>query len=524
VRRVAAILAVAATAGALVLFGSGAGGEEGNYEVRAIFDNGSFLVPGEEVRVAGAKVGSISEVGVTGADEDATNSGEPSPGKAVVVLRIEDPAFQDFREDASCFIRPQSLLGEKFVECRLTEPRASGTEPPPELAEVPEGEPGEGQQLLPLEQNGKAVDADLVNNIMREPYPDRFRLILNDLGAGLAARGDDLEAVIERSNPALKQTDEVLAILAKQNKELEQLARDGDNSLQPLAAKRDSIGRFINAASTTAAATAERRADLEAQFEKLPGFLRELRLTMAELDRFNESSTPVLSDLSDAAPDLTRINAALGPFADAGTTSFKSLGDAAEASGEDLVASQPVLRDIEDLAEETGPTAKTLERLLSSLRERDGYKYFTQLIYNLSGAMNSFDSYGHFLRAQLPAFNCVDYEGTGIPESFDCDANFTRTSARVAAASAPDELSDRELESRALQAAEGGGEGVIDLPFLGPIGEDLGEEEPPAEEEEPPAEPEGDGAPGPTAAGQGSTKLLLDYLMGPAEGSGRGRR
>ena len=40
---------------------------------------------------------------------------------------------QDFREDASCLIRPQSLLGEKFVECQPTQPRAPGTEPPPEL-------------------------------------------------------------------------------------------------------------------------------------------------------------------------------------------------------------------------------------------------------------------------------------------------------------------------------------------------------------------------------------------------------
>ena len=55
---------------------------------------------------------------------------------------------------------------------------------------------------------------------MREPYPDRFRLILNDLGASLAARGDDLDAVIERANPALKRTDEVLAILRKQNQGL----------------------------------------------------------------------------------------------------------------------------------------------------------------------------------------------------------------------------------------------------------------------------------------------------------------
>ena len=127
--------------------------------------------------------------------------GKPDPGKAVVVLQIDDPAFQDFRQDASCLIRPQSLLGEKFVECKPTQPRAPGIAGAAPARRIPDGQPGAGQHLLPLEHNGKAVDLDLVNNIMREPYADRFRLILNDLGAGLAARGDELAEIVERAEP-----------------------------------------------------------------------------------------------------------------------------------------------------------------------------------------------------------------------------------------------------------------------------------------------------------------------------------
>ena len=104
---------------ALVVVGSGASEGDGDeYLVRAIFDNGGFLVPGEEVRIAGAQVGSIDSVDVTLGEEAAHEDGSADPGKAVVVLRIDDPGFQDFREDASCLIRPQSLLGEKFVECQ----------------------------------------------------------------------------------------------------------------------------------------------------------------------------------------------------------------------------------------------------------------------------------------------------------------------------------------------------------------------------------------------------------------------
>jgi phospholipid/cholesterol/gamma-HCH transport system substrate-binding protein len=108
---------------ALAFFGLGSGGNSGgSYQVRAIFDNGGFVVADEDVRIAGANVGSVESVGVTMPDEPATSDGKPDPGKAIVVMSIEDPAFQDFRSDASCIIRPGSLLGEKYIDCEPTQP------------------------------------------------------------------------------------------------------------------------------------------------------------------------------------------------------------------------------------------------------------------------------------------------------------------------------------------------------------------------------------------------------------------
>ena len=46
-----------------------------------------------------------------------------------VRLRHRRPGFQDFRSDAECAIRPQSLIGDKFVECTLTQPRPAGQQP-----------------------------------------------------------------------------------------------------------------------------------------------------------------------------------------------------------------------------------------------------------------------------------------------------------------------------------------------------------------------------------------------------------
>ena len=230
----AALLAVIA----LAFFAQGSGGSGGSYVVRGIFDNGAFLVNGEDVRIAGAKVGSVSSVDVTMPGEWANRDESADPGKAVVVMDVSDTGFQDFRQDASCIIRPASLLGEKYVDCQPTQPHAPGSVPPPPLKVIPSGQPGSGEHFLPLQNNGKEVDIDLVNNIMREPFADRFRLILNDLGAGLAARGEELQAIVRRADPALQQTDRVLGILAQQNQALAQLATDSDRILAPLARQR----------------------------------------------------------------------------------------------------------------------------------------------------------------------------------------------------------------------------------------------------------------------------------------------
>ena len=527
-RRIAVIALVIVAAVAVLALGTAAGGDEDVYEVRAIFDSAGFLVEGEEVRVAGANVGVVSDVSVTGNDEPALEDGGPDPGKAVVVLRIDDPAFQDFREDASCLIRPQSLIGEKFVECEPTQPRAAGTEPPPPLEPLADGETGEGEYLLPLERNGKAVDLDLVNNIMEEPYPDRFRLILNDLGASFAARGDELAEIIERANPALRETNEVLAVLGRQSKVLAQLAGDSDAIIGALARERTHISSFINQSEVVGAATAERSADLEQSFARFPSFLRELRATMGSLDAFATASTPVFSDLGDAAPSLTRASLALGPFSNAATRSLTTLGTAAEGSGPNIAASDPVIRQVRGLAKSGKPAATSLRKLLASLRKTDGFEELTRLVFNASGAVNPFDSYGHFIRGLLPTNNCVDYDV--IPEA-SCSSNFLDAVSSSVAGAERKRSRDRDRD-----AAEANGPNA-DQPSggAGPTLEVTPETEDAEPVEPEPAEPEPGAAPvvpeitpetgtaGPTAGRLRAARELLDFLIGAPPGDGQGK-
>jgi phospholipid/cholesterol/gamma-HCH transport system substrate-binding protein len=392
----------------------GSNGDSGTYLVRGYFDNGSFVVSGEEVRVAGATVGTVKSVDVSTDDEIASDENGPHavPGKAVVVMEIEDSGFKDFRQDASCLIRPQSLIGEKFVDCTPTQPRAPGTPPPPALQKIPDGQTGAGQYLLPLENNATTVDLDLIQNIQRLPYNDRFRLILNSLGAALAGRGEDLGEVIDRANPALRQTDRVLAILAQQNQQLASLASNGDAVLKPLARERTHITGFFHNAAISGEATAERSADLEEGLRKFPATLRQVRLTMTKLKQFADQGTPLFTDINTAAPGLSKATVNLPQFANLGIPALQSLGSAAQTAGPKLAASDGLLTDLAATANSSVPVGQNFSALLDTFTKTQGFQNLMDFIYNSVGSTNGIDAFGHFVRSNLQLTPCVEVAST----------------------------------------------------------------------------------------------------------------
>ena len=409
---IAAGLLLAAMLIALPAIGSN--GPSGTYVVRGYFDNGSFVVSGEQVRVAGANVGTVKSVDVSNDHEIASLEGGPHavPGKAVVEMEIDNAGFKNFRQDASCLIRPQSLIGEKFIDCTPTQPRAPGTPAPPFLQKIPDGQTGGGQYLLPLENNGKTVDLDLIQNIQRLPYRERFRLILNDLGAGLAGQGQNLGEVIDRANPALRQTDRVLAILAAQNQQLASLASNGDAVLKPLADNRAHISGFFHNAAIAGEATAERSPALEEGLRKFPETLRQVRLTMTKLKTFADAGTPLFADLNRAAPGLSKATVNLPKFTREGIPAIQTLGTAAETAGPKLAASDGLLADLAATASSAVPVGNNFSALLDTFEKTQGFQSLMNFIYNTTGSINGFDAFGHFQRSNLQLSTCVELVAT----------------------------------------------------------------------------------------------------------------
>ncbi|MGH2871783.1 MAG: MlaD family protein, partial [Solirubrobacteraceae bacterium] len=221
-KRLGLIVAAIVLAAAATLEASSSPPSHPTYLVRAIFDDASYAATGEDVRIAGANVGSIQSLGVT------------KGNRAAVTISIDNPAFEPFHANASCTIRPQSLIGEEYVDCL---PGSAGQRP---LSMIRSG-PGAGAHYLPVTRTSSPIDFDIVQDISTMPVRQALAVIIDEFGTGLATRGSDLNAVIHRANPALGETDQVLKILDRQNRVLAQLATTSDQVLAPLAKVRRQI-------------------------------------------------------------------------------------------------------------------------------------------------------------------------------------------------------------------------------------------------------------------------------------------
>jgi ABC-type transporter Mla subunit MlaD len=413
-RRIALIALglIAVAIAVAIIRGPSSSSTRGPYLVRAIFDDASFAAQGEDVRIAGANVGSIHSLGVTAAK------------KAAVIIAVTDKRFAPFHTDAHCAIRPQSLIGEEYVDC------SPGTAGAAALPRIHAG-PGRGSYYLPVTHTSSPIDSDIVQDISTQPVRESLAVIINEFGTGLAARGSDLNAVIHRANPALGNTDKVLKILAGQNRTLAQLATDSDTVLSPLARERRQISGFITQANTTAMASAARAQAISQTFQKFPAYLAQLRPLLADLGTLADQGTPLMTSLGQSAGALGRQFANLTPFAAQARTSLINLGAAAQQSQASLLATQPLADRLNKLGTAGQPTAANLQTLTSSLDNTGGIEQLMKLLFNGAIAGNGFNQLGHYLRDEALTSSCTNYATSAVP---GCASTFASANAATASA------------------------------------------------------------------------------------------
>jgi virulence factor Mce-like protein len=397
VRRIALALTLTLIAAAVVLVGTtGSAGSSSTYRIAAIFDTARGLVPGQQVKVAGAVVGRVERVSVA-----------PGP-KARVELSVER-RFAPFRADARCSILPEGLVSENFVDCV------------PGSAAGELDRDGAGTPTVPLEQTAVPTSLQDLLDAFSLPVGERVRGLIHELGLATAGRGEDLDALLRRANPALQDTRRVLEIIEGQRTQIARAVGDTDRVLSALARGEDDVRRFVSASADLATTVGERAPALSAAVRDLPPMLDATRPALRALRRTATRVTPVVRDLEAAAPGLRTLTREVPPFVAAGTPAVRSLAAAARTGEPALRAARPVVKTLQKTAGEAVPFARDLDVLLRSTRDNGGFEGILRTFYSIAVSMSAYDDISHVVGLAINVYPQCIADKT-IP---GCDARYT---------------------------------------------------------------------------------------------------
>jgi virulence factor Mce-like protein len=400
-------LAVLALAGSGAFVASGAGGSSGQVRVDAIFDNVSFLNKGQQVRIAGATVGKVIDLKVT------------PDNKARVQMKI-DKEWAPFRSDADCVIQPQSLIGEKFIQCTPGTPDAGPLE-----GDVP---------TVPVTRTHSPVDLDLVLSTFDLPARERLSILLGSLGAGLAGRGDDLNAAIRRANPALQETKQVLDIIDSDRARLQGLIRDGDTVLTALAKRRQGVAAFVRETGTVAKTAGDRAAAVAEGTRRLPRFLEQAQPALDRLTEFAKAGTPLLADLERSGPSVADLTQQVGTFSGQSAPALAALRPALKTVRQAVPDVEPQLERVAKFAAPARQVGSLLAALLDSSRDAGVFEGIGQFLYYSVAATARFDKNGHMIPAYA-VFDALCGMYAYTPAEPRCSAHFDSAKAAKAAGS-----------------------------------------------------------------------------------------
>jgi ABC-type transporter Mla subunit MlaD len=298
------------------------------YRITAQVPNANTLLPGNEVRIGGSRVGVVEDVEPVQADDGTVS--------AQLDLAL-DADVEPLPVDSTILVRARSALGLKYLE-------------------INQGTSSEGYQpgaIMPPEAaKGEPVDIDQVLNTFDEPTRTAIRANLVEFGNVLAGRGPTLNSAIGRLRPLLPR--------------LEHVATN-------LASPQTRLGRFVSALSATAAEVAPVAAEQADMFVGLDTTFTSL----ASVAR------PYIQDtISESVPTLdvgTETLPRIRPFLDHSAALFTDLqpGIAALRANSDAIADAlevgtPVLERSPELYNQLAPTAAALRRLNDDANARAG--------------------------------------------------------------------------------------------------------------------------------------------------------
>ena len=257
----------------------------GGTTYRAAFTEAGGLKAGDDVRIAGVKVGKVDKVDL-----------DPGKAQVLVVFKIDQPAHFGTRTGAS--VRMKTLLGQKYL---ALQPEGDGQLDPDRTIPTSRTTPSYDvvDAFSDLTTTTERVDVDKLSKSL-DTIATEFKDSPDEVKASLAGLSRLSRTVASRDvqlRELLAHSRSVTGTVADRNAQVQALIRDSDLLLVELQKRRADIHTlFINTANLA---------------EQLTGLVRDNR---AELKPALLQLQTVLATLQRHQDDLDKGIAAMAPF------------------------------------------------------------------------------------------------------------------------------------------------------------------------------------------------------------------
>lgn len=279
-----AIVAVAALATVLLGIGSSP------YKVKAIFQDASQLVKGDQVEVAGAPIGTVSALDLT------------ADGRAEVTMKITDGSFKPLRQGTTATIRQASLSGEanRYIELQLA---------PTNNARIPDG------GLIPQAQTTSTVEIDQLFNTFDQKTRNGLAGVIRGYSTFYGGRGPQTQQGFTYLNPALASSTRLFDEVNADTPLLTRFLVASSALVTDLASRQNDLAGLIDHLSTATGAIGQQKAALASAIAQLPPFMRRADTTFVNLRATLDDLTPLVNESKPVAKKLRPFLAQLRPFA-----------------------------------------------------------------------------------------------------------------------------------------------------------------------------------------------------------------
>jgi virulence factor Mce-like protein len=357
-----------------------------SHTLRASFESAVQLAPGQEVRMAGRKIGEIGTI-------------ETADGRAIVDLKVREKGIWPLHRGTTAGIRWGSTtsLAYRYIELH------AGPASAPEL-------PDKG--LLTAADTKTAVELDQSYRIFRGRTKGDLKSLVSELGDTLDGEGPAIRTGLRSAPGGLDETAALLREFSADSAALRTLMVAGDSATGALAARQDDLGGLVDHAAATFDEFANHARAQQAALDRAPSAFGESTSTLQRLDTSLVGLQALVDDLRPGArqlrvlaPPARRAFAQLRSVAPVATAALRSGRRAAPGINRLLGTSIDFLPQLATVLNQAAP-------MFGCLRP-----YAPELAGNLATwtAYNkNFDTDGHYARTLPLQVNAAILPGTPL--------------------------------------------------------------------------------------------------------------